>query len=178
MRSKKAQGIGISIIVVIILSLIASTMLFMFFVKSKRTTEKLTGEIEAGFREALIQQMTDTTQKVILPIFKKKIKRGQSYTFPLGIHNVLESNEEINFYVKIEGDGFDVKTWTYEEIGPYVLKEDDKQIVKITIRVPSTAKRGAEYKFKINVFCDIVSGIPESLCNPYGYQQEIIIQVK
>ena len=63
----------------------------------------------------------------------------------------------------------------FEDYGTYYLKKNQKELINIPIRVPENAKKNINYVFNVYATCDLLQ--LSSLCNPYGYEQEIVIKV-
>ncbi|MBW2995402.1 hypothetical protein KY312_03540, partial [Candidatus Woesearchaeota archaeon] len=129
------------------------------------------------------QLFASTTDKVVLPEFRKQLKRGQSYTFALGIKNYLEQRADFNvrmsfsqaLVTKDESSyqiTADISKWIFEQQGPFTLNDNEQEIISLPVHAIG-AEEGITYVFDVTVNCDLVT----DLCNPYGYKQKIYIDI-
>lgn len=182
--NKKALSLSINILTILIISLVvlglAVGILNQFIGRSRKVSTEISTQIEQEIQNLFAQ----TTQKVIVPEYRKELRRGKTYVFGLGIKNYLEENS--NFRVQMSfSEAIGTKTresyenyvadpseWILENQGPYNLAPNGNQIVSLPITVKE-GEKGITYVFDVEVTCDG----PDVLCNPYGYPQKIYIDV-
>jgi len=183
----KRGGITISARFIIIIVTIAIVLIFalLFFQQAQRSTEVTVGVVEAQLIQQIEKELVETRSKVSLPIYEATLKRGDTFTFAMGIKNYL--GLESDFSVEIDYD-YSYKT-EYEHMvqidnpedffisnfGPYPLKDKERKIVRIPIRIPEGIERGTSHVFNVKATCDLTG---TELCNPYGYSQSIRVHVE
>ncbi|MCK4670015.1 MAG: hypothetical protein KAT43_02335 [Nanoarchaeota archaeon] len=184
MNRQGAIRLSVNLIVVIIIALACVVFAFTFFLQQKEELDILTGIVEQQAKQQIMKQLTQTTSKVVLPIFSADMKREETETFGLGIKNYIGYKEE--FTVRISFDSaintetkavvdpvVNTNKFFIPKLGPYPLDDKEKEIVRIPIRVPSGTPRGLTYIFDVEVRCETENVI----CRPYGYVQQIEISV-
>ena len=122
-----------------------------------------------------------TNEKVVVPVFKKELRRGETYVFALGMKNYLEQESDFTVHVEFlralaSGQQREltipVSKWIFETQGPFALKPGEKKIVALPVRAVG-AYEDVTYVFNVYVTC---TG-SQQLCNPYGYSQIIEVDV-
>jgi hypothetical protein len=165
------------IIVAVAVLVLAVFALSTFIGKTSEAKEQADAQLQAQTNDLL----TTTNEKVIVPIFSKELKTGETYVFVLGMKNYLE--QDANFIVNMEFShalsggqqreiSIPVSKWIFEKQGPFMLKKDEKKIVALPVRAVD-AFEDVTYVFNAYVTCDK----NPLLCNPYGRKQVIEVHV-
>jgi len=179
-------GITLSARFMVIVITIAIVLIFalFFFQQAQRETELTVGVVEAQLIQQIERELVETRSKVSLPIYEATLKRGETFTFAMGIKNYLglatDFSVEITHDRSIETNSNKIIQITNADdfflpnFGPYPLEDKARKIVRIPIRVPDGTQQGTTHVFNVKATCDM-SGT--SLCNPYGYAQSIRVHV-
>jgi hypothetical protein len=182
----KRGAIIISVRFITIMITIAVVLVFAltFFLQAQSKTELTAGVVEAQIQQQIERELLETRSKVSLPVYQADLKRGEVFTFGMGIKNYLglgsKFTVEIDYAKSIETNtgqpidladyNIDPEIMSFDKLGPYVINNTERAIVRIPIMVPLGAPKGTTHIFNVKATCDL----PDTgLCNPYGYAQSI-----
>ncbi len=186
-HNKSGLEFAISFFVILVLGLVMILLAFAFFKEGISDTKNIARQIEQSAQMEIQKLLSDTDAQFIVPIYEKELKAGQTYTFGAGIRNNLENASfKINvIYAHSEDDSgnqIDIAQYhinpldfMFEDYGTFFLKKNQKELINIPVRVPESAKKNINYIFRVYATCDLSQ--LSSLCNPYGYEQEIVVKV-
>ncbi|MBW3013907.1 hypothetical protein KY335_01545 [Candidatus Woesearchaeota archaeon] len=185
MNKKGALRLTVNFIVIIIIATACLVLATTFFLQEKEELDIITGIVEQQAKQQIMRELTQTTSKVVLPIFSAELKRGESYIFGLGLNNYMGFKEVFTVYISFDSaidtetkavvdPGVNTEKFFIPELGPYDLEDKEKRIISIPMRAPTGSRRGITYRFNVKVACETDS----SLCKPnYGYPHQIEISV-
>jgi uncharacterized membrane protein len=180
-------GITLSARFIIIMVTIAIVLVFalIFFQQAQRGTELTAGVVQAQLIQQIEKELVETRSKVSLPIYEATLKRGETFTFAMGVKNYLgldsDFSVEIAYDKSIETNTNQIVQITNADdfflanFGPYPLKDKERKIVRIPIRIPEGTEKGTTHIFNVKATCDLTG---TTLCNPYGYAQSIRVHVE
>jgi len=170
--NKKGMELAISFFVTLIIALVVFSG-SIYIVKQFFTTATETRENIDRQTEAEIQSLLREGTPVAIPLSKKRIVKGKSDTFWVGIENILEQDNE--FYVRacfsnafdtngqimIEPEaGFIENNWILYSEGPHAIPKNDFKAVSIFVNVDQKSATGIRtekgtYTFNVYVGKDI-----------------------
>lgn len=152
MRKKASLSLSVEIIVVMIIGLVVMASGFLLFKKFISGAEELKERLDVQTEEKL-SQMLEEGRTVAISHSSKKIKRGESFVFGLGILNTGE--EETTFNINISVDKFYNKSNEVESL-------DQNKKEKIKILYPNNKTISAKEKetigFLVKVEKEALSG--------------------
>lgn len=144
--NRKAFELSVNFLVMLIISIVifggALYMVKQFFSSTQEIQKKVSAEIEAEIERRLVE----SGEQVAIPLNKAKLGLRESYAFGLGILNML--GEEKTFSIKMNFDraftkfnepitltdgSFINKNWIFEELPPATIKNNDYEIVPLTV---------------------------------------------
>jgi hypothetical protein len=180
---KKGITLSINFITILIISIVIfalGMLIVRFFIG---TAEDLEEEISVSTQRQVNQLLASSNEKVVLPEFRKQLKQGQRYSFALGMKNYLE--QKANFTVEMQfshamitedeslySPASDMGKWIFESLGPFSLDDNEQLVISLPVQTVA-AEIGISYVFDVTVTCN--QSI--QLCNPYGYEQKIYIDI-
>ena len=179
---KNKQGIELSVnmLVIIIISLVilglGVKLLFNLMGGAVETYEELDQQTKDE-----LNRLLDLGKKVALPYNNKVLGSGETHDFGLGIRNIGDTG---TFSVVIEcskiipknpseedvlcGATFPINDWFLFIGGPYELKKNEHEEIKIGVNPPKDAEKG-QYIFTVKVLKD---------SDQYGNKQKIDLTIK
>lgn len=171
--------------VILALGIVMILLAFAFFKEGFSSTDNIIRQIDQSMQTEINKLLSDSDAQFIVPIYEKELKIGETYTFGAGLRNNLENaNFQIHMVYdysedysgnRIDSVQISSSEFLFDDYGTYYLKKNQKELINIPIRVPENAERNTNYVFKVYATCDLIE--LSSLCNPYGYEQEIVIKV-
>jgi hypothetical protein len=180
--NSKALTLSINFIAILIISLAVFALGIYTVRYFIGTAEQVSEEISLSAERQINELLASTNEKVVLPVFRRELKSGQSYTFVLGIKNYLEQPADFTVEIGFSGattgaeqeyiPSTDISKWYFEQLGPFRLADSEKKIVALPFRAIN-AQKGVTYVFDVKVACNLNTG----LCNPYGYNQRIYLEI-
>ena len=182
MKMKKGLEFSTTFLVTLIIGLIMIFLAFAFFKTAMQKTQELAVNIDENTKLQIDRILTESQSRFIVPIFEQTLKRGQTYSFGAGLKNVLEDTVftiDVQ-YLKTEYETGEIAQdpsnpydFFFPDYGTHRLLQNERKIVQVPLRVPKNVEKNLKYYFLVTARCDLAT----SLCNPYGYPQEIIIHV-
>lgn len=183
--NKRGITLPVSYIVVLIVMIVVLFFAFSFFFGAFDKTKKFVGNVDTETRNLINQEFLQTSERVVLPVFEKGLKKGEHYVFGLGLRNDLGQKQDFYLYTvlmsaihedKVEFTDNERKSsgkWHFTEPRKYILRNNEHEIIDVLINVPPEAEKGATYSFNVWAECNL----GHDICKPYGYPQEIRIKV-
>jgi hypothetical protein len=161
MRKKGAISLPINILVIIVISLVifggAMTLLYKMVAGAESAKADLDQKTEAELRRLLEIE----SKRVALPLHTAYLSPGEFHSFGLGILNIapeasFDITVSLNKAIDEEDEPiiFDFSDWELLFLsGPYLIEENEYELIPIGITVPKTASKGT-YIFDVKVFKD------------------------
>ena len=170
MKGKKAFELSATFLVTLILIIVIFVGSLYFTRRFFSTAEEMRAEIDAQTEAEIEALLYQEGALVAMPKFKKKIQRGKSDTFGIGIRNVLDQAKD--FYVDVAfTSAFTINEetitgtvpshinskWLLYSEGPYTIQNNELQMVPILAHVDLsmggglTTEKGI-YSFNVCVY--------------------------
>ncbi|MBW3011827.1 hypothetical protein KY311_01450 [Candidatus Woesearchaeota archaeon] len=178
--NKKGLELSINLITILIISIfvlaLAIFALTTFVGKTKEVSEQVSAQLQAQTLELL----TTSNEKTAVPVFRHELQTGGTYTFAMGIQNLLEQDYDFKVHMQFvearaepgKRVAIEPEKWIFELQGPFTLEPGDKKVVALPVRA-ANAEKDVTYIFQVWASCNG----PAALCEPYGYKQTVEVDV-
>lgn len=196
--NKKAFQLSISFLVMLIISIVifggAIYMIKQFFT----STQKIQAEISTEIQQEIERRLIESGEQVSIPLNKITLQQGESRYLGLGILNMLGQEKEFginidfdraytkfNELIPLADAGYIDNNWIFSDIPPVLIKNNDYEIVPITVLADAKMSEDSYTLPGIYVFNVCVFKGPAQTCQkgatnlyPEGKINKIYVEVE
>ena len=144
MIGKKGFQLTATFLVILILTVVIFTGAIYFTKRFFTTAEQMRATIDRQTEAEIEALLYQEGNLIALPVFKKKVPRGQQATFGIGVKNMLERTENFYIFVKFS-KAFDANEevitgtdsnfidtqWLLYHQGPYVVENNKLEMIPV-----------------------------------------------
>ncbi len=162
------------------------------------STQKIQAKISIEIQQEIEKRLVESGEQTSIPINKIMLQQGESHYFGLGILNMLGQEKEFkinidfdraytkfNELIPLADAGYIDKNWVFSDVLPVVIKNNDYEIVPITVLADAKMSEDSytapgTYIFNVCVFKGPMQPCQKGATNlyPEGRINKVYIEIE